>query len=89
MESPCVAHNIDHWLCLAIDVVVNRGLNSIDCYDVLISNAQFQCKQRQEKGGWGDGINEPILKGLCNIVQMRDSGAKVLTSMLDVQLKII
>ena len=29
------------------------------------------------------------LKGLCNIVQMRDSGAKVVTSMLDVQLKII
>ena len=29
------------------------------------------------------------LKGLCNIVQMRDSGAKVMTSMLDVQLKII
>ena len=31
----------------------------------------------------------PSLKGLCNIVQMRDSGAKVVTSMLDVQLKII
>ena len=29
------------------------------------------------------------LNGLCNIVQMRDSGAKVVTSMLDVQLKII
>ena len=29
------------------------------------------------------------LKGLCNIVQMRNSGAKVVTSMLDVQLKII
>ena len=29
------------------------------------------------------------LKGLGNIVQMRDSGSKVVTSMLDVQLKII
>ena len=29
------------------------------------------------------------LKGLGNIVQMRDSGAKVVISMLDVQLKII
>ena len=29
------------------------------------------------------------LKGLCNIVQMRDSGAQVVTSMLDVKLKII
>ena len=29
------------------------------------------------------------LKGIGNIVQMRDSGAKVVTSMLDVQLKII
>ena len=29
------------------------------------------------------------LKGLGNIVQMRDSGTKVVTSMLDVQLKII
>ena len=30
-----------------------------------------------------------ILKGLGNIVQMRDSGSIVVTSMLDVQLKII
>ena len=30
-----------------------------------------------------------LLKGLGNIVQMRDSGSKVVTSMLDVQLKII
>ena len=29
------------------------------------------------------------LKGLGNIVQMRDSGAKVVNSILDVQLKII
>ena len=29
-----------------------------------------------------------VLKGLGNIVQMRDSGAKVVTSMLDVQLKV-
>jgi hypothetical protein len=29
------------------------------------------------------------LKGLGNIVQMRENGAKVVTSMLDVQLKII
>ena len=31
----------------------------------------------------------PYVKGLVNIVQMRDSGAKVVTSMLYVQLKII
>ena len=30
-----------------------------------------------------------FLKGLCNNVKIRDSGAKVVTSMLDVQLKII
>ena len=30
-----------------------------------------------------------LLKGLGNIVQIRDSGAKVMTSMLDVQLKTI
>ena len=33
--------------------------------------------------------NWSLLKGLGNIVQMRDSGSKVVTSMLDVQLKII
>ena len=33
--------------------------------------------------------NNLPLKGLGNIAQMRDSGAKVVTSMLDVQLKII
>ena len=32
---------------------------------------------------------DKTLKGLGNIVQMRDSGSKVVTSMLDVQLKII
>ena len=36
----------------------------------------------------GDILRETDLKGL-GIVQMRDSGTKVVTSMLDVQLKII
>ena len=34
-------------------------------------------------------FGKAILKGLGNIVQMRESCAKVVTSMLDVQLKII
>ena len=38
---------------------------------------------------WGTSMSVTRLKGLGNIVQMRDSGAKVVTSMLDVQLKII
>ena len=36
-----------------------------------------------------DIVNIMILKGLGNIVQMRESGAKLLTLIIDVQLKII
>ena len=50
------------------------------------------------KDNWGAKFSElfeireghdQVLKGLGNIVQMRDSSDKVVTSILDVQLKII
>ena len=40
-------------------------------------------------GALENGLLYSILKGLVNIVQMRGNGAKVVTSVLDVQIKII